>query len=98
MRFVPGKKSSTQFFSAKYCFYTCKMSKAFFLFLFITGFFLADPLASSAQNTSKANVVAEDSLKAAIRYRDSLLHKAKKSDTSITSQCYSGFRETGANW
>lgn len=34
----------------------------------------------------KTNIIVEDSLKAAIRYRDSLLHKAKKSYTIITSQ------------
>ncbi|RYE35991.1 MAG: mechanosensitive ion channel [Sphingobacteriaceae bacterium] len=66
-----------------YCFYTYKFRKAGFSLLLLTGFvvFLTD--FSFAQK--KKPVPETDSLRLALNYQDSLLHKAKKSDTSINS-------------
>ncbi|MVN21905.1 mechanosensitive ion channel domain-containing protein [Mucilaginibacter arboris] len=66
-----------------YCFYNIKISKAkvTLLLLIAFSFFFAE--ASIAQKQKKTLTVQSDSLKFALKYRDSLLHKAKKSDTSI---------------
>ncbi len=61
------------------------MSKANAFLFFLIGFFLFSAGSSIAQKTTKKVLVVDDSLKLALKYQDSLLHKAKKSDTSINS-------------
>lgn len=68
-----------------YCFYACKISKASLLLFCLTCFlvFFANTLV--AQSKKKVIPVADDSVKFALKYQDSLLHKAKKSDTSLNN-------------
>ncbi|WP_419800749.1 mechanosensitive ion channel family protein [Mucilaginibacter sp.] len=67
-----------------YCFYAHKKGKAYRCVLWLIGFTFFVSGFASAQNKKK--VTAEnDSLKMALNYQDSLLHRAKKSDTSINS-------------
>lgn len=68
----------------QYCFYTCKMRKANLLVVLLIGFaiFYTNPVSAQHKKTVS---VENDSLKAALNYRDSLLRKAKKTDTSINS-------------
>ena len=67
-----------------YCFYTCKFCKANRSFLLLIGFLFFFCNSSFAQK-KKAVAPETDSLRLALNYQDSLLHKAKKSDTSINS-------------
>ncbi|RYE36980.1 MAG: mechanosensitive ion channel [Sphingobacteriaceae bacterium] len=66
-----------------YCFYTCKFFKANLQVLLLIGFIFLFNF-SFAQK-KKAASSETDSLRLALNYQDSLLHKAKKSDTSINS-------------
>ncbi len=67
-----------------YCFYRLKFSKANRCLLLLIGFIFSISASSYAQNKKKVSA-ENDSLKLALNYQDSLLHRAKKSDTSINS-------------
>lgn len=69
----------------QYCFYTCKMSKVTLFRIFFVVIFLFSADSSFAKKQSLADTVSTDSLKSALKYQDSILHKAKKSDTSINN-------------
>lgn len=79
-----GTKNFCTKLHMSYCFYTYKIGKANRNLLLLIGFVFFFTNFSFAQK-KKVVSTETDSLKLALNYQDSLLHKAKKSDTSINS-------------